>query len=51
MTDAGLELPRRLAALRYTNEALAMLEPIQHKWLLMRETRPGAAALREIIKG
>jgi hypothetical protein len=51
MADAGLEPTRRLAALRYTNEALAMLDAIHHKWLLMRETRPDAAALRQFITG
>ena len=51
MTDAGLEHPRRLAALRHTNEALSMLEALHHKWLLMSATRPDAAAVRDFIAG
>jgi hypothetical protein len=49
MANAGMELKRRLAALRHSSEALAMLTALQRDWLRMNETRPAAKELDPLI--
>lgn len=49
MTDSGLELERRRAALKHASEAHSVLTGLQHNWRLMSVTRPAARELDPII--
>lgn len=49
MANAGMELPRRLSALRHASVAIDLLRDVHHKWLLMSATRPSAHLLEPVI--
>jgi len=49
MANSGMELARRLAALRHASVAIDLLRDVHHKWLLMGATRPSAHLLEPVI--
>jgi hypothetical protein len=49
MPSAGLERPRRQAALKGATDAMAQLTALQSKWILTADARPFAAIVDPLI--